>query len=136
CYGGLAISRRPLPPGSTRFLRNMLQRYARQVLTSGKADEVVADAGGVRAGHSIFTAHVLDALEGAAATSEGVLTANRLMAYVYEKVANDQNSHQTPHYGFLDGDGDFVFDMAPLENLGHEETGGEDLLVNVGTTSP
>jgi hypothetical protein len=136
CYGGLALSRRPLPPGSTRFLRDMLQRFARQVLTSGKADEVVADAGGVRAGHSIFTAHVLDALEGAAATSDGVLTANRLMAYVYEKVASDQHSHQTPHYGFLDGDGDFVFDTTPLEKLDIEETKGKDLLVNVGTATP
>ena len=68
CYGGLALSRRPFPPGSMRFLKNMLQRHSRQILTAGKADEVVADAGGPRAGHSIFTGHVLDVLEGGAAT--------------------------------------------------------------------
>jgi len=58
------------------------------------------------------------------------------MAYVYEKVASDQHSHQTPHYGFLDGDGDFVFDTTPLEKLDIEETKGKDLLVNVGTATP
>jgi hypothetical protein len=30
------------------------------------------------------------------------------MAYVYTKVAQDRNSNQTPHYGYFDGDGDFV----------------------------
>jgi uncharacterized caspase-like protein len=114
CYGGLAISRGP-EFGSMRFLGNMLQRYARQVLTAGKADETVADGNGVRPGHSIFTAHLLDALEGSAATTEGVITASGVMAYVYDRVARDQYSHQTPHYGFVEGDGDFIFDTSLLE---------------------
>ena len=108
CYGGLALTRSPSSLGSMRFLRDMLQRFSRQVLTAGKADETVADAHGPRSGHSIFTGHLLDALEGGA-TSEGVITASGVMAYVYQKVARDQYSRQTPHYGFLDGDGDFVF---------------------------
>ena len=45
CYGGLALTR-SLPPGTTRFLKDMMLRYSRQVLTAGKADEVVADSGG------------------------------------------------------------------------------------------
>ena len=89
CYGGLALTRSPLPSGSMRFLRDMLQRFSRQVLTAGKADETVADENGPRPGHSIFTGHLLDALEGSA-TSEGVLTASGVMAYVYQKVAKDQ----------------------------------------------
>ena len=44
CYGGLAVTRKTIPPGSMRFLKDMLQRFSRQVLTAGKADEVVADA--------------------------------------------------------------------------------------------
>ena len=63
CYGGLALTRTTIPPGSMRFLKDMLQRYSRQVLTAGKADEVVSDAGGTRPGHSIFTSHLLDGLE-------------------------------------------------------------------------
>src|SRR5205085_7845529 len=54
CYGGLALVRGP-STGSMRFMGDMLRRHARQVLTAGKADETVADGGGVRPGHSIFT---------------------------------------------------------------------------------
>ena len=108
CYGGLALTRSPVQAGSMRFLRDMLRRFSRQVLTAGKANETVADANGPRSGHSLFTGHFLDALEGGATTEE-VITASGVMAYVYQKVSRDQYSQQTPHYGFLDGDGDFVF---------------------------
>jgi hypothetical protein len=100
-----------------RFMGEMLQRYARQVLTAGKADETVADGYGVRPGHSIFTAHLLNALEGEAATEDGILTASGVMAYVYDRVARDQYSHQTPHYGFVEGDGDLIFDTTVLNTL-------------------
>ena len=43
CYGGLALTR-TLHAGSTRFLKDMMLRYARQVLTAGKANEVVIQA--------------------------------------------------------------------------------------------
>lgn len=109
CYGGLAVTRKPIPPGSARLLNDMLQRFARQVLTAGKANQTVSDGGGARPGHSIFTSHVLDALDGAASVTKGVITANGVMAYVYEKVGSDLLSNQTPHYGFLEGDGDFIF---------------------------
>ncbi len=46
CYGGLALTRQSLPPGSMRFLKDMLQRYSRQVITAGKGNEAVADGGG------------------------------------------------------------------------------------------
>ncbi len=117
CYGGLALTRTSIPPGSTRFLKDMLQRYSRQVLTAGKADEVVADSGGTRAGHSIFTSYLLDGLEGAAAPPGGSLTGHALMAFVYDRVGGDTHSRQTPHFGFFDGDGDFVFDTSALATL-------------------
>lgn len=127
CYGGLAVTR-SVPPGNMRFLKDMLQRYSRQVLTAGKADEVVADAGGPRAEHSIFTGHLLDALEGMAVTQEGFLTAHSVMAYVYGRVANDYQSRQSPHYGFVDGDGDFIFDLSPLEDIIEESKKDKDVL--------
>jgi hypothetical protein len=124
CYGGLALIR-TLHAGSARFLKDMMLRYARQVLTAGKADEVVADSGGPLPSHSIFTGHLIEGMQGKAATAEGVITANGLMAYVYQCVANDQNSNQTPHYGYFDGDGDFVF-AAPELN-GEMGEGKKDL---------
>ena len=134
CYGGLAITR-ALPSGSMRFLKDMLQRYSRQVLTAGKADEVVADAGGPIPNHSVFTGHLLEGLLGNATASDGVITANSVMAYVYDKVAKDIYSQQTPHYGFLDGDGDFIFKAPPIDSLREKENIDEDILISVPTPS-
>jgi hypothetical protein len=130
CYGGLAVMRH-LPAGSRRFLKDMLRRYSRQVLTAGKANEEVADGDGPRAGNSLFTGHLLEALGGAAATKDGFLTANGVMAYVYDRVAKDQHSQQTPHYGFIDGDGDFIFSNLPSDLLTDDAKGGNDVLIDV-----
>ena len=123
CYGGLALNRN-LHPGSTRFLKDMLLRYSRQVLTAGKADEVVADSGGPLADHSVFTGHLLEGLRGKAMTEKGLLTASGLMSYVYNKVATDKDSNQTPHYGHFDGDGDLILNAPNLD--GSEENDRKD----------
>lgn len=109
----------------------MLKRYSRQVLTAGKADEAVADSGGPRPNHSIFTGHLLDALEGKAADSNGIISANAVMAYVYDHVAKDPHSRQTPHFGFLDGEGDFIFSAPKLADLSQNEKEDSDILVQV-----
>lgn len=108
CFSGLAF-KRAIQPGNQRFLSEMLQRRARQVITAGKADQVVSDGGGPNGKNSIFTGHLIEGLQGKAVNKNGVLTANGLMHYVYESLSNDPNSEQTPHYGHIDGDGDFVF---------------------------
>lgn len=128
CYGGLALTRTP-GPGSSRFLKNMLQRYTRQVLTAGKADEVVSDSGGPIPKHSVFTGHLLQGLDGNAATKDGIICANGLMAYVYDKVAKDHFSQQTPHFGFFDGDGDFIFQAPMLETLLSSTEKDKDILI-------
>ena len=130
CYGGLALSR-TVAAGSSRFLKDMLLRPARQVLTAGKADETVADAGGPLAGHSVFTGHLIEGLKGKAMTEDGVMTASGLMAYVYGKVSNDRNSRQTPHYGHFDGDGDFILDAPSLTDLDKAEDKDLDRLIAV-----
>lgn len=130
CYSGLALLRH-LQPGSTRFLKDMMLRYSRQVLTAGKADEVVADADGPIPNHSVFTGHLIEGLRGNAATPEGVITASGLMAYVYGKVASDRNSHQTPHYGYIDGDGDFIFRAPGLTELETPDDKDIDRLIAV-----
>ena len=131
CYGGLAMQR-AVPSGSSRFLKDMLQRYSRQVLTAGKGDETVSDSGGPRPNRSIFTGHLLDALEGNAADTTGALTANAVMAYVYEHVSNDPHSRQSPHFGFFEGDGDFIFSFPNADTLSkNTEEEGNDILVQV-----
>jgi hypothetical protein len=130
CYGGLALTRN-LQAGSTRFLKDMMLRHSRQVLTAGKADEIVADSGGPIPNHSVFTGHLIEGLRGKAATADGVITANGLMAYVYGKVANDKNSNQTPHYGYFDGDGDFIIRALGLTELEEAENKDLDRLIAV-----
>jgi Caspase domain len=130
CYGGLAIQRN-IPAGSARFLKDMLQRYSRQVLTAGKADEPVADSGGPRSGHSIFTGHLLEALEGKASDSNGIISANAVMTYVYDHVGKDPHSRQSPHFGFIEGDGDFIFSAPNLVELNKDEKEDKDVLVQV-----
>ncbi len=130
CYGGLALNRN-LQPGSTRFLKDMLLRYSRQVLTAGKADEVVADSGGPLADHSVFTGHLLEGLRGKAMTEKEILTANGLMSYVYNKVATDKDSNQTPHYGYFDGDGDLILSAPALNNPEENSEKDHDKLVVV-----
>lgn len=130
CYGGL-FGMRALAPGSTRLVRDMLSRYSRQFLTAGKADEPVADAGGPRKGHSVFTGHLLDALEGGLEIKNGVLSANTVMAHVYDRVGKDPSSRQAPHFGFLDGDGDFFFLAPNLEPEPSATRPADDLMVAV-----
>jgi hypothetical protein len=107
CYSGLVLMRSP-SPGGKRFLRDTMRRYSRQVITAGKADEKVADSGGPRAGHSVFTGHMLDGIMGKAETVDGILTASGLMSFTYEHVAKDANSRQTPSFGCIAGEGDMV----------------------------
>lgn len=130
CYGGL-LGTRALAPGSKRFVRDMLTRYSRQVLTAGKADEVVADGGGPRNGHSMFTGHLLDALDGAIQTTDGLITANAVMAYVYDRVTRDIHSQQSPHYSWLDGDGDFFFTIPDVKSDPSKPIEADDVLIQV-----
>lgn len=130
CYGGLAVNR-DIKSGSSRFLKDMYQRFSRQVITAGKANEVVADSGGPLPDHSIFTGHLIEGLRGKATNEYGVITASGLMAYVYAMVANDVNSRQTPHYGQFDGDGDFVISAPKIEDLSGGEKKDIDELITV-----
>lgn len=65
CYSGLALQRNV--EGSKRFLKDMLRRYGRQVLTAGKSNQTVKDSGG-KNNNSIFTSYLLEALNGEAKT--------------------------------------------------------------------
>jgi hypothetical protein len=130
CYGGLVFNR-AVAAGGVRFLKDMMLRRARQALTAGKGDEIVADGNGPHPEHSIFTGHLLIGLAGEARAPEGHLTATGLMSYVCKQVSNDIRSKQTPHYGRLSGDGDFIFSAPALETIPPTDTGEIDELITV-----
>lgn len=133
CYGGLAVTR-AFNPGSMRFLRDMMQRVSRQVLTAGKANETVSDSGGPLPNHSVFTGHLLEALSGKAKDNQENLTANGVIAYVYQHVSSDASSMQTPHYGYLHGDGDMIFHPVQLESMSTPEDERDERLVSIPAT--
>lgn len=133
CYSGLAIQRTS-SVGERRFVTDMLQRRSRQVITAGKADEVVADGGGPVGGNSLFTGHLVEGLRGAAVNESGVITASDLMSYTHQKVSRDATSSQTPHFGHIDGDGEFIL-LAP-DNVHMKGTEGEDFLVKTIAERP
>jgi hypothetical protein len=117
-----------------RFLRDMMQRVSRQVLTAGKADELVSDLGGPLPHHSVFTGHLLEALSGKAQDNYGNLTANGVIAYVYQAVGADPTAEQTPHYGYLQGDGDMIFRPLQLVETEGEVTSVDERLVSIPAT--
>jgi uncharacterized caspase-like protein len=82
CYSGLALARGGGSFGGGRsYLDEVTSRVARQILTAGGADQVVADDG--PNGHSVFTWALLEGLEGKADLDHnGVITASELGAYV------------------------------------------------------
>lgn len=129
CYGGL-IGMRTLAPGTSRYIRDMLCRYSRQFLTAGKADQVVADGGGPRKGHSLFTGHLLDVLEDDV-PKDGIVSTNSVMANVYNRVRDDSRSHQWPHYGFLAGDGDLFFSFTAVKSTLEDKKDIDDTMVEV-----
>ena len=132
CYSGLALQRDV--GGSKRFLKEMLRRYSRQVLTAGKSDQTVKDSGG-KNNNSIFTSYLLDALNGEAKTEYGVLSASSIMNYVYTKVSNDPKSTQTPGYGSFYGEGDFIFNFDEInDKIGKNSEKDRDILIDVPQT--
>jgi hypothetical protein len=115
CFSGLAFTR-SIPLGSSRFMLDMLSRKSRQAIASGKANQPVADEDGPISNHSLFAGYLIKGMEGEAKNEQSILSASTLMHYLYQKVANDSNSHQTPHYGHFEGDGDFIFEHPYFNN--------------------
>lgn len=128
CYSGLALNR-ALSSGNTRFLSDIMKRASIQVLTAGMSDQTVSDAKGPLPGHSVFTGYLIKALEGEAA-KDGILTANLIMPFVYNKVGNNTYTKQTPCFGYLWGEGDFVFSSGE-ETLDENNGKNNDKIVQI-----
>lgn len=105
CYSGLSLRR-----GATLdpVVEHFLTTRSVQVITAGRADEMVTDGGDREGDNSVFTGYLLEALSGCAATASGLMTASDVMRYVYRHVVDSSHSEQTPQYGWIEGDGDFV----------------------------
>lgn len=109
CYSGLLTATRAVDKSPRRdlaYLQEITKETVRQVLTAGSKGQEVLDGG--RKGHSVFTGRLIEVLD---ATGD-FITANEIQSIIREKVYGDaraRNHVQTPDFGTLYGNGDFVF---------------------------
>ncbi len=114
CYSGLSFYRGSMPD---LMVEHFVMQRAVQLITAGKDDEQVADGGDRTGNNSVFTRALLDAWLGEAATATGLMTASDVMQYVYRRVISQPDARQTPQFGWLDGNGDFVFQFPRQRGL-------------------
>ncbi|MFC1580366.1 caspase family protein [Thermodesulfobacteriota bacterium] len=107
CYSGLGLNRSfGVSPKISDYLRKVASMRAVQIVTAGGKGEQVQE----REGHGLFTTYFIKALEGEADfNKDNVVTATELGAYLRPAVSNASNQAQTPLYGRLEGEGEFLF---------------------------
>jgi class 3 adenylate cyclase len=104
CFSGFA-THRGAATAATVDLAALTDEEAVQVLSAGTSGQRAIEDGG----HGIFTKHLLKGLEGWADPDGSGLTALKLLTYVCERVMRDSGNRQTPQYGPLRGEGQFLF---------------------------
>ena len=107
CYSGLGLSRSiGASVVSTGFLRKVGSLRVVQIITAGGKGEQAQE----RSGQGLFTKFFLKALEGEAdINKDGVVTGTELGAYLRPIVSDASNQAQTPLYGRIEGEGEFLF---------------------------
>ncbi len=108
CYSGLGFSRGMITvsPEFEGYLRKISSMRAVQIITAGGKGEQVQE----KEGHGLFTTYLLKALEGNGDfNKDTVVTGTELGAYLRPAVSNASNQAQTPLYGRLEGEGEFLF---------------------------
>lgn len=127
CYSGTLLRRGSATKEQAvdyEYLKTITETPVRQVLTAGGKNEQVLDGG--YKNHSIFTGRLIEKLEKA----ENYITATELGSYVPKKViidASDRNHKQNPQFGYLLGEGDFVFIAKSMQNVNSEDVLAQEL---------
>ena len=106
CYSGLGLNRSlGVSPKIGDYLRKVSSMRVVQIITAGGKGEQVQE----KAGHGLFTTYLLKAIEGEADfNKDDVVTGTELGAYLRPTVSNASNQAQTPLYGRLEGEGEFL----------------------------
>jgi len=107
CYSGLGLNRAAgVWPGISDYLRKVSAMRVVQIVTAGGQGEQVQEKGG----HGLFTSYFLKAIEGEADLDrDNVVTGTELGAYLRPTVSNASGQAQTPLFGRLEGEGEFLF---------------------------
>ena len=108
CYSGLGLKRGGGQNKGDALVQNMATKMVRMIITAGGKDEQAAET----KGHGVFTKSFLDVLDGQGHLSRnGFILASDVGQYIREQVGKKTNFSQTPQYGWLDGEGDFIFEL-------------------------
>lgn len=107
CYSGLGFNRSVgVSPGISDYLRKVSAMRVVQIITGGGQGEQVQE----REGHGLFTSYFLKAIAGEAdLDKDNVVTGTELGAYLRPAVSNASRQAQTPLFGRLEGEGEFLF---------------------------
>ena len=107
CYSGLGLNRSAgVSPKVSDYLRKISSMRVVQIITAGGKGEQVQEKGG----HGLFTTYFLHALGGEADfNKDNVVTGTELGAYLRPTVSNASGQAQTPLYGRLEGEGEYLF---------------------------
>ncbi len=110
CYSGLGLNRAAgVWPGISDYLRKVSAMRVVQIITAGGQGEQVQE----REGHGLFTSYFLKAIGGEAdLDKDNVVTGTELGAYLRPTVSNASRQAQTPLFGRLEGEGEFLFFVA------------------------
>jgi tetratricopeptide (TPR) repeat protein len=107
CYSGLGLSRAyGLAVDAGGYLKKVSAMRAVQIVTAGGKGEQVQE----RAGHGLFTTYFLRAINGEAdINGDNIVTGMELGAYLRPSVSDASHQQQTPLFGRLEGEGEFIF---------------------------
>jgi hypothetical protein len=114
CYSGLGLNRSAgVWPGISDYLRKVSAMRVVQIITAGGQGEQVQE----KEGHGLFTSYFLKAIEGEAdIDKDNVVTGTELGAYLRPTVSNASGQAQTPLFGRLEGEGEFLFFVKNASN--------------------
>lgn len=112
CYSGLGLKRSGGLKPIDNYVRKLTSLNAIQVITAGGENEKV----GEEMGYGIFTKHFLLSISGLAdQDKDGFVTASEIGTYIRPTVSRITNNSQTPMFGWLSGDGDFIFESDTVQ---------------------
>ena len=108
CYSGLGLKRGgSAAKTASGFIKAMAQKRVTQIITAGGKNEQAAE----EKGHGVFTKVLLDALDGKdVLTKDGYILASDIGQTIRKKVVEKTSGRQNPLFGWLAGEGDFIFE--------------------------
>lgn len=107
CYAGLGLVRGGGSKTGDAFILNAARKKAAQIITAGGKEELAQES----KGHGLFTRVFLEILDGKSGDKkEEYLVASDVGPAISKQVTRQTKGEQNPLYGWLAGEGDFIFE--------------------------